>query len=58
MRVEHLQVPATGRKGTSDDTLTVPGLSEQFLRIKHDHLIQIGTPISENRIEKNMKGVI
>ena len=55
-RAKHLQVPATGRKGTSDDTLTVPDLSEQFLRINHDHLIQTGTctPISENRIEKNI----
>ena len=48
------QALASTGKGASDDTVTVPDAPEQFLRTKYDYLIQIGTPISENRIEKNI----
>ena len=39
--------------GTPDDTITVSDVSKQFQLTKRDSLIQIGTPISQNRIEKN-----
>ena len=40
--------------GTPDDTITVSDVSKQFRWVKHDRLIQIGTPILENIIEKNI----
>ena len=40
--------------GTPDDTITVSDVFKQFRWVKHDRLIQIGTPILENIIEKNI----
>ena len=41
--------------GTPGDTITVSDVSKQFRWVKHDRLIQIGTPILENIIiEQNI----